>query len=244
MKKSTLFIALALFVSIGTFAQEKAPPPDVLFENVYIQANLGMEAQLEAAIQAHNKKFHPDGPNHASLLKVNYGEKAGWYVWIFGPTPWSGLDTRINKENGHADDWAKTVDPLVAAYGDVTLWQLNHDLSFGMDILSKSSHYEAWVVDIKRGEYYRFKALAENMKEAYESLGNTAFLVFNNQVHTSKGDDVAILWSFNTWEEWSKDQGAKDAFEKLHGSGSWQNMLNEWEEITIDFTTEIRERIK
>lgn len=244
MRTSILSIALALFISIGAFAQEKAATPEMVFENLYIMPNRGMENKFEAAIEAHNLKFHPDGPNKASLRKVEYGEKAGWYVWVFGPTTWSGLDTRINKENGHADDWANTIEPLIEQYGDVSLWVLNNDLSYGMDIMQKSSHYEAWVVDIKRGEYYRFKALAENMKEAYESVGKTAFLVYNNPIHTSKGDDVAILWSFNTWGEWSKDPGVKDAFEKLHGNGSWQNMLNEWEEITVDFTTEIRAKVE
>jgi len=101
---------------------------------MYILPKRGMEDKFEAAVKAHDVKFHPEGPFVAGLRKVEYGEKAGWYVWIYGPTDYASIDKRPDKEGGHADDWAKNVDPLVDQYGATNLWNYNPALSFGYEI--------------------------------------------------------------------------------------------------------------
>ena len=53
-----------------------------------------------------------------------------------------------------------------------------------------------------------------------------------------------MLWSFNSYDEWSKDMGAKKAYEKLYGEGSWQNMLDEWLDVSVDYNSEIRSFVK
>ncbi len=203
-----------------------------------------MNDKFEAAIKAHDAKFHPDGPYKAGLRRVEYGDKAGWYVWVFGPCTFSGLDTRPAKENGHAADWTATVDPLVETYGETQLWQYNDELSVGMDKLKTDKYYEVWAVKIKPGQYYRFSALAEKLKKTYESMGNSSFLVYNNVVHTTNGADVGLLWSFNTYADWGKDSGTKAAYEKIYGSNSWADMFKEWMDLIESYDTEIRTILK
>jgi hypothetical protein len=244
MKRKLLLSMLVLFFISGAFAQSTDEKPMVVFENLYIQAKKGMEDKFEAAVKAHDDKFHPDGPYKAGLRKVEYGDMVGWYVWIFGPTTYSSLDSRPTKEGGHADDWAKTVDPLVETYGETELWNYEPDLSFGMDILKKSKYYEVWAVDLKRGDYYKFKALAEKLKKVYESVNTDAFMVFTNPIHTNNKKDVGILWSFNSYDSWSKDSGIKAAYEKMFGAGTWQNMLDDWTDMTVDYNSEIRSILK
>ena len=99
-------------------------------------------------------------------------------------------------------------------------------------------------MELKRGQYYRFKAIAEKLKKTYESMGTGAFIIFNNPLHSSKSGDVGIVWSFNSYDEWSKDSGTKKAFEKLYGDGSWQHMLDEWLDVTVDYNAEIRSFVK
>jgi len=244
MKKTFSFTFIALLFVCSAFAQTSADKPTMVVETQYLLPKRGMEDKFEAAVKAHNTKFHPEGQYKAGLRKVEYGEKAGWYIWVFGPTTYSAIDTRPTKENGHAADWAATIEPLVETYGDIGLWELNEDLSFGMDILKVSKYYEAWSVKIKRGEYYRFKAIAEKLKKTYESMGTMAFLIYNNPLHTTNGADVAMLWSFKSFDEWSKDSGTKQAYEKLYGANSWQNMLKEWNDLIIDYNAEIRSFVK
>lgn len=244
MKKIIAMVFFALCFAVSAFAQTSDEKPTTVVETTYILPKIGMEEKFEAAIKAHNLKFHPAGPYVAGLDKIEYGDKAGWYVWIFGFTTYGALDTRPAKENGHNDDWAKTIDPLVETYGEISLWNYNPDLSYGMDILKKSIHYQAWRVQLETGQYYRFKAIAEKLNKTYESMANTAFIIFDNPVHTSKSGDVGILWSFNTYTEWSKDSGTVKAYEKLFGAGSWQQLLDEWHDIVVDYNAEIRSFVK
>jgi hypothetical protein len=238
-------VTFAILMLAGTvLAQTGTEKPTLVTETMYLMPKRGMEDKFEAAVKAHDAKFHPDGPYKAGLRKVEYGSKAGWYVWVFGPTAYASIDSRPAKEGGHDADWSATVDPLVETYGDTQLWEFNSDLSFGADILKNSKYYEAWNVKLKRGEYYRFKAIAENLKKTYESMGKGAFLVYNNPLHTADNGDVALLWSFNSYDEWSKDSGVKESYEKLFGANSWQHMLDEWLDITVDFNSEIRSFVK
>ena len=237
-------VIFALFIVNSAFAQTSDEKPTMVAETMYIMPKKGMNDKFEAAIKAHNLKYHPEGPYKAGLRKVEYGDKAGWYVWVYGPTTYSSIDTRPAKEAGHTDDWTKTIEPLVETYGETSLWDFNTDLSYGRDIMLKSKLYEVWIVKLKRGEYYRFKAIAEKLKKAYETDGKTAFIIYNNPLHTSKSGDLAILWSFNTYAEWSKDPGIKAAYEKLIGANSWQQMLDEWNDILVDYTAEIRSVVK
>jgi hypothetical protein len=243
MKKKIGLVVVGLSIVALTMAQ--APPtPTTVVETQYMLPKRGMEDKFEAAVKAHNEKFHPNGPFQAGLRKVEYGDKAGWYVFVYGPTTYDNLDNRPAKANGHADDWSKTVDPLVETYGSTTLWEPNKDLSFGFENLSKYKYYEAWMVNLKKGEYYRFKELAGRLKKVYESLGKEPFVVLNTPLHSANGPDVGLLWSFNTYKEWSDDPGPKEAYEKMYGAGSWQNMLDEWREVNTSYNSEIRSFVK
>lgn len=228
-----------MFYTFVVFGQEKEEKKTKVVESVYILPKRGMSDKFEKAIKAHNDKFHPKGDYVAGLRKVDYGEKAGWYVWIMGPTTYTALDSRPKKENGHHEDWEKNIDPLVEKYGAVSLWNFNEKLSFGMDLVINSKHYEAWAVDLKRGQYYRFKVIAEKLMKTSEKLG-VAFLVFNNPLHTPKSADVGIVWNFDSYDTWSQDIGFQKEFEKLYGLGSWQNMLDEWFDILVDYNAELR----
>ena len=239
MKKQHILILAFLLVAVWASAQT-TPSPQQVVESMYILPKRGMEEKFEAAIKAHNQKFHPAGPHVAGLRKVEYGTKAGWYVWIYGPTTFDNLDSRPAKENGHQDDWTNNIDPLIEEYGSTGLWAFNADLTFGYDIFKKSKYAEVWAVDIKPGEYYRFKAMAGKLKKAIESLNTMSFLVLDNQVHVAGGPDVTMVWSFNTYKEWSEDSGLMEAYEKINGKGTWQTMLTEWRDIIVDYDAEIR----
>jgi hypothetical protein len=244
MKKNMILVLIVLSSAMSAISQTATTPPQQVIEVQYLLPKQGMEDKFEAAVLAHNKKFHPDGPYVAYLRKIEYGPKTGWYAWVMGPTAYASLDTRPDKENGHAQDWSTTIDPLIDKYGETNLWNLNADLSYGFDIFKQAKHYESWGVDLKPGQYYRFKAIAEKLKKIYASMGTTAFIVLDNQLHTAGGADVALIWSFNTFSDWSKDDGLMAAYEKQYGAGSWQQLLSEWRDIIVDYTADVRTTIR
>ena len=221
-------------------AQTTEDKPKVIIQTMYVLPKRGMEDKFEAAVKAHNTKFHPDGPNKAGLRKVEFGEKANWYVWVLGPTSYSALDAPPTKESGHDADWTANVEPLVDTYGETQIWEINQDLTYGFDLLKKAKYYEVWSVKLKPGEYSRFKSLCEKLKKTYEAMGTTAFVIFDNPLHQAKGGDVGILWSFNSYAEWGKDSGVMQAYEKLYGAGSWKKMIDDWDAAKIDYNSEIR----
>ena len=244
MKKITIVAFLALMLTVGAIAQTMNDKPATVVETMYILPKRGMDDKLEAAVKAHNTKFHPAGPYQAVLRKVEYGDKAGWYVWVFGPTTYSSIDSRPKKDGGHDTDWSTNVDPLIDQYGATNLWEYNPDLSYGFDKIQKSNYYELWMVRLKSGQMYRFKAIAEKLKKTFETEGKRGFAIFSNPVHTTESADVGILWTFNTFDEWSKDWGTKAGFEKLYGEGTWQHMIDEWNDILKDYNTELRSIVK
>lgn len=230
--------------ALNSFAQSASGSTPMAIESLMLMPKRGMEEKFEAAVLAHNKKFHPEGPYVAGLRKIEYGPKAGWYVWVFGPVPYGSYDTRPTKENGHAQDWDATVDPLVEEYGPTGFWNYNADLSCGLDIFKKAKHYESWGIDLKPKQFYRFKSLAEKLKKVYESEGKTAFIVLENNLHAKDGPDVALIWSFNTYADWQTDPGPKAIFEKLYGEGSWQTAMDEWMDMINGYNSEIRSNIQ
>jgi hypothetical protein len=239
MKKITLMIA-AVLITAGAFAQPMNDKPTTVVETMYIMPKRGMEDKMEAAIKAHDTKFHPDGQYQAGLRKVEYGDKAGWYVWIFGPTTYASIDSRPKKEGGHDVDWSTNVDPLIETYGATSLWEYQPDLSYGYDMIKKSKYYEMWAIKLKPGQMYRFNAISEKMKKVFEAEGKRGFVIFKNPLHTAEGADVGIVWTFNSFDDWSQDWGTKAGFEKLYGAGSWQHMFDEWNDIVKDFNSELR----
>jgi len=244
MKKSFTLTCIALLFVYCSLAQNNTEKPATILESMYIMPKRGMEEKFETAVKAHDAMFHPEGKYTAGLRKVEYGEKAGWYVWVFGPTTYSALDTRPTKEGGHEADWSTTIDPLVETYGETRLSELDVNLTYAYDAMKLAKYREVWGVDLKSGEMYRFKALVEKIKKAYETLGTGSFVVFNNVIHSPNSPDVALVWGFNSYDEWSKDMGVMTAYEKLYGTGSWQNMLKEWQDIIVDYNVEIRSLVK
>jgi hypothetical protein len=244
MKKFIIMVFITGCLVSNIFAQSNTENTQYAVENLLIMPKSGMEEKFEAAVQAHNKKFHPDGPYVARLRKIEYGPNAGWYVWIFGPTVYGSLDTRPTKENGHSLDWSTTIDPLVEEYGPVSFWNFNPGLSFGLDLQKKSKYQEVWAIDLKPKQYYRFKELVGKLKKAYESEGKTAFLVFENNLHAKNGPDVAITWSFDKFGDWQTDPGPKSTYEKLFGAGSWQSGMDEWMDMINGYDSEIRSAVE
>jgi len=243
MRNKLLVVVAFALVMAATASPLFAQTAITVTETMYILPKQGMADQFEAAIKAHDTKFHPDGPYVAALRRVDYGEKAGWYVWIMGPTTYASIDSRPDK-GAHDDDWSKNVEPTIAEYGATNLWETDAENSFGRDIMLKSGHYDTWAVDVKRGEMTRFNEIIGKVKKTYESMGDRAFLVYRNPIHTANGADVAILTSYTSMADWSADWKVKEAYEKLNGGGSWQKMLDTWNEVIVDYNEELRSFVK
>ena len=72
----TLLITLLVFCSVSLFGQDTQSTN--FAEVTYLFPKMGHGAELEAALTAHNEKYHSSAPNQAFIRYVDYGEMSGW----------------------------------------------------------------------------------------------------------------------------------------------------------------------
>lgn len=241
-KKSLLssVLALALLFSYAGFAQDKEDESYGMAEIIYIDAKVGMEDAFVSAVKIHNAMYHKEGPYAAGLDVILSGNEAGWFVWYMGPCTFTDLDNAPGP-GAHADHWRNNVAPNIKSYGRQEYWKMNNKLSY-QSSTDEAGYSTMWFIDLKRGDYYRFKALITKIKEAYEKRGKGSMRVYNNQFTGSDGRDVAIAWDMKNLAEMDDDEESiKKEYEEINGKDSWGNMIDEWEEITISINEQLWE---
>lgn len=222
----TLLLATFL-ISSTTLAQATYQMVEVAF----MRPKIGMEKAFENVVKEHNNTYHKDGPYKGHLDLILTGKQAGWYAWIMGPCTFTDLDARP-LSSAHEKHWEHKVTPTIAKYGSVEYWRHNEDLSYQSGTETPAIE-EIWFIDLKRGDYYRFKTLITKIKEAFEKKGEGNMHIYNNQFNENNGRDIAIVWGMNNWAELDKeDASIKEVYEDINGKNSWQNAMDEWNEIT------------
>lgn len=240
MKKLLLIPMLiaALLFSTSSIAQEDETSSYSMAMVIYMYANTGMETDFEAAVKEHNATFHKDGIYKGWLDNIISGDEAGWYVWVMGPCTFTDLDSAPGAGE-HADHWKNTVAPNIKKYGRQEYWKYNDDLSYQSGD-EDNSLMNIWFVEIKRGDNYRFKALMTKIKEAYVKKADGGIRVYDNQFHGNDGRDIAIVWDLKNFAELDDESGSiKKDYEEINGEGSWNTMLDEWEEISVSVNSQL-----
>jgi hypothetical protein len=236
--KNLLFVLL--FLPLIAFGQEQ---PQDLFETVNIHVKKGQEKALEAAVKAHNAKFHPeDGNFHARLFYNINGPSGGTYSWIMGPTSWTAMDSRPT-DGDHDADWKK-VTALVDKFDSPHYWKYSPKLSSDGGNASPAKRL-IWIYDIKRGQAKRWSELVGKVKQVYaEKRPTEPFWVLWNEFGDSKaGMDAAFIFAFDNWSWMDRQSKFSKDFEEVHGEGSWFHFMNEFRETVDGRVDFIRERI-
>ena len=209
-----------------TYAQD-APP--TLFENFYFSVKAGHGADLEAAMAAHNQKYHGPGAYRTQVYSVMNGPNAGMFVWSMGPSSWAAHENRPD-DDAHTQDWDQNVGIHIEEYGPTEYWKMDtkyswFPASFDLNRLS------LWKVDIKSGQMYRANAIFEKVRAVHEALGNVPWGVYRQQLKGSHGADLAIVWFFDSLEWFDADDDFAPKFDEMYGDGSFERMVDEWVDI-------------
>ena len=241
MKNYIMFVLAGLLCLTTANSQEESKPKS-LYETMYILPKPGMNKQFEAGVEAHNNKFHASGKDNQAMLRlVEYGNKAGWYVWVMTGS-YSSLDNRPN-DDAHTKDWDETVGEYVEEYGTVDLWSLNKELSYGIDQFRNQNRYETWAVYLKPWEGYRFNDAMKKLQKAFEKMGNRSMLVFESEVTRKGGADVGLVWGYDKFADLERDSKLVDTYEDIHGEGSWRLFLEEWKDVVEDVDMDHRVKV-
>lgn len=232
-----LVFAIMLTTSVVTAQEEKESYG--MAEITYMLPKIGMEKAFEEGVKVHNEKYHKDGPFKASLDYIMTGKSTGWYVWVMGPCTFSDLDNRPD-DDAHKAHWDKNISPLVAKYGRTEYWKFNNKLSYSDNASTTAKFQNVWIVEIKNGQYYKFKEFMEKINKSYEKRGTGSINIYDNEFKEGDGRDVAIVWSFSNWAEMDDDDGGiKKPFEEIYGEGSWSNAIKDWQSSTERINSQV-----
>ena len=238
MKKYSL-LALLFCLPLFMMAQEEeAKPKYGMVQDVYIKAKQGMQDKFEAAVKAHNEKYHKEGAHQARLYSVITGRDAGWYIWEMGPGTYTDLDSRPGKGE-HNEDWDNNVAQYIQKVGRVEYWKYNSKLSPSSEDAEDASKWIIWYFDVKRGEWYRFQDFMEKVKAINEKMGDS-FGVWTNEFGQNDGREVSLSFPFSKWADLDEDDwNMREEYEKEHGPNSWTHALSEWRAVTTETVREV-----
>ena len=238
--KRLLFILLCL--PLALFSQEDNQPN--LFETVGIHVKPGQDKAFEAAVKAHNMKFHAEGTAYRARLFYNInGPLGGTYSWIMGPMNWASYEGRPG-EGAHDDDWDTNVDPLVEKYEVPNYWTYSAKLSHSIEGQSPQNRL-LWVYDLIPGQGSRWSELVEKVKAVYAAKRPTEqfWVVWNEFADTKLGMDVALIFPFDDWAWMDRDSNFGKLYEEVHGEGTWHNFLNDFNATVQGRVDWLRRRI-
>jgi len=237
MKKQAYLTLVAIVVTCFTFVQAQ----NVVFETIYLNPKTESLQDLGVKMKAHNQKYHAAPPYRAGVYTVLTGERAGELLWIMGPFTFADLDKRP-AGNGHDDDWAGNVLPLVHGMNNGYYWKLMPEFAY-----SPSENYIGKIMrvrtlDIKTGKMEEFnREMTMIMKVINENNLKNSFAVYSN--FANDGDkDVAIVWQFDNYAAFDIDNEFSEKYEDMYGDNSWNEFQEAMMEIVEGSADELLER--
>lgn len=224
MRKLTILMMAILLSSILSFAQEESSY--VMYENTRMTVKPDKYKDFVEAMAHHNKTYHADGPHHANIWRVVVGEDAGQIIWSMGPCTFEQHDHRPDGSE-HMEDWMYNVMPTIRSTNGSNMWKRDDKLSYspGEEGNTKLS---IRVYDLKDWQAYRFKELLGKALKVYHTNEyDWSFSTYWPKFNTGNGEDVALVWGFDEWAWFDKDNKFKNDFEAIHGEGSWFKFIEE-----------------
>jgi hypothetical protein len=100
------------------------------------------------------------------------------------------------------------------------------------------------VFDLEDWQSYRFKEIVGKVAEVYkEKKYNHSFQVYFPTLDMPHERDAAIVWGFRKYADLDQDMEFKEAFEEIHGEGSWQKVMDEYKDVVVNSIDEIWELV-
>ncbi len=177
------------------------------------------QLEFEKALAAHAQKYHT-GDVKWRVFDIVSGPDAGGFHIVEGPKSWESEDTRGDINVAHNNDWHKSVTPFLTDKGSSGYSVFIDSLST-VAIGDYSDKVQVSHVYPKMGCSYRVATMIKQLKATWEAQGITVAVYETNASGTGQ---FAIARRFKQGLK-EKEVGFRksfvDAFEKIHGKGSW-----------------------
>ena len=202
----------------------------LIFESNTLTPMPSQVLRFEAAVAAHNKKFHATGPHGVRVYEVLNGKNSGKYQWVMGPGHWADLDTRPADGGNHSVDWTSNVLPNLTADQNTIYLSLDTKRShFGHDFDVKKIFFYYWDL-IPNPDMDKVNAMLDKVHKVYvDKLPDEIYGVYRNELpSTSEGKDVVMAFYFDKYAWMGIDNGFDKKYEEVYGKDSWKTFLADW----------------
>jgi len=215
----------------------------LVFESNTLTAMPSQVLRFEAAVAAHNKKYHATGPHGVRVYEIINGKNSGKYQWVMGPGHWSDLDTRPADADNHSVDWASNVLPNVTADQNTLYLSLDTKRShFGHDFNLNKIFFYYWDL-IPNADMDKVNAMLDKVHKVYtDKLPDDIYGVYRNELpSTSEGKDIMMGFFFDKYAWMGIDNGFDKKYEEVYGKDSWKAFMADWNAQVKGIESEIWE---
>ena len=175
--------------------------------------------EFEKALATHAQKYHT-GDVKWRVFNIQSGPDAGGYHVVEGPKTWESEDTRGDINVAHNTDWNKSITIYLTERGS-SGYSVYIDSLSTVAIGDYSDKVQVTHIYPKIGCGYRVATMIKQLKAAWEAQGITSAVYETNG---SGPGQFAIARRYKQGLK-EKEVGFRksfvDAFEKIHGKGSW-----------------------
>ncbi|MDQ3017794.1 MAG: hypothetical protein M3R25_13870 [Bacteroidota bacterium] len=231
------FLLFLIMMQYAAFSQTA----DLIFEIETFSSDYEHMDQIETAIGAHNKKYHPVGAHGVRVYNVVSGPNSGDYKWLMGPTPWSALDSRPD-DDAHNNDWKNNVaskmeEGTKTEYIRYDPTRSRFPADFNLNKLFVRT------IDVAKGKMDMAKGLLDKAKKVYtEKIPGQTFGVYFNELGSTTGaNDIMIVYFFDKWAWMGEDDSFDAKYDEVYGKGSAAQYWTDWREAYLAIETEIWE---
>lgn len=217
------------------------PGTELIFEIGTLTVSPANVKQVEAAMGAHNKKYHASGASGVRVYVVQTGSEAGSYKWVMGPAPWSSLDNRPQDE-AHNTDWQDNVARHLGESGNTEYIRFDPKLSrFPKDFNADKLFIR--YIDVARGKMKEVNEILKQIHRVYaEKIPGETFGIYYNEIpSTSSGRDITVTSFFNSYSWMAQDDNFDAKYDEIFGKGKAAKMWTAWQAATVGMESEIWE---
>ena len=217
-----LILLFLLFICFSVGAQE---PAYYQWQNYLITPKYDQMQAFGEAMHQHNKKFHQGASSAASVWRITSGQNIGKWVLSRGPYTFEGMDN-IDIGGEHMADLRNNVMPYIESIEDGGTWRMVADNSYMPAEGAQITKARVIIHDMSGngGEGYQ-SAMKKLAQATAKGMPGTA-RIFLRRVgfHNDHMDNVVFI-GLNKWAD--LDNNVVNAYEELHGEGSWDLFLEE-----------------
>jgi len=241
MKNKLILSVLIALVSNSIFAQDKE---ELIYGSQVWFAKQGLNEKMMKGMEEKTKKFNrgEDATYPMYTFRYRSGPYTGGIQRVSARTA-SNLDSYNNREE------RQYFRKYVVPYADMDRmvrtkhWAKQEDHSYNGSGSDERLKFRLVVsYKVKPGSY-QWDGLRKKLVEAHEKSGSTARFA-SYQLLSGGVTTFSLTMPFNSWEEYTSLESTvfnEDAYNSVHGAGSWEKFLDIFTSIVKEREVHLKE---